>query len=261
MKIHLKWLMIAAVCAFSTCAFTTTAAAFLYTETYDNIPGGCPSGIIIASPYGVEYDFFAARAFERLLPLGIGVFGNGDEGLYLGNNDFMPNYAYPGAPYAPADDTTYLFNGYGCGYHHGSGTDYILDIYFTHGTTAVQSIDFASVPGSNAPSSSVWVEGYLNGNPVPIWTVSTSVGPDSLTTLPLGAAAVDRLVILRSGLEGRDTWYIMDNLVFDAQGEYGSYDWVPEPYGNGSGTPEPATIAMVGMALVGLAGIVRKRLF
>ena len=211
-----------------------------------------------ASPYGVTYDFYAGRAFIRLA--GYTVLGSGDDCFCWGNNNILPAPAgwshEPGTHYCDANTTNYLFNTYGRG-----NTGWDLGIDFAYSTT-VQSLDFGYASGSNAPTHAVWIDGYLGG--ALQWsTAPAAVAYGSLTTLGTPSAAVDRIEIWRDQNPAwpRVGWYTLDNLTFDATGEYGGYDWTTGETCKYASVmvPEPLTVLGVFAGLAGLGGYIRRR--
>ena len=245
-----------------------------YTETYDRRPGtdrpADPSDFaaIRGSPFGVRYDFYPQRASRRFAedPFYGMVVGTMDEAFYWGNNDQLHGpggYSCciaPGDLYCDADNTGYLFNGYGTGYRGADPltepTDFVMGITFTdpgsptgYLTRQVRSLKLGYAGGSNDPSAGVTVRGmrWLEGSGfVDVWGdgYSTSIvySPTNLTTLaiPDGALPVDRIEIDRLPCPiycprwhgHRDdwaAWYILDDLEFDVE------NWI----GDAGGTSAP----------------------
>lgn len=245
-------------------AASVPANAVAYVETYETPPPGTGFAAILESPNGLAYDWYAARAFPRLAPYPITVLGHGDEAFYWCNNVMCPAPAFglPGGVYS-SNTTNYLFNGYGSGYENWE-----LGINFTAGPTIVHSIDFGLANGSNAPSRTVNVIGYLAGDMV--WNRGRSITGN--VTLGLPAVAVDRIEIVRGQNDEPlfswvpSGWYTLDNLTYEIPGApTGTYVW--KQYGlselgdmNGA-VPEPATwLSMIlGFGLIGASARLRRR--
>jgi len=256
-----------------------TVWAMPYTETYETTPGGTGYAAILSSPNNLSYDAYHGRAHTRLAHPQVIVVGPGDEKFYWGNNDILPPPLYhePGDSYCEDNSTNYLFNGYGTGYFagdqlpdfpHGNPLvgDFVLGIDFNNGPTNVYGADFGYASGSNAPTHSVTVHGYLGG----VWqwaTPQTTVDFGDLTHLAIqgGFCAVDRIEIERTHnhTEPFDWipvgWYTMDNLEYEIDGPpIGDYEWEyytkKEYLGSlGSPVPVPATMVLFGSGLAGIA--------
>ena len=193
--------------------FWQSAAASVYTETYNVAPPSGQLDYLLSSPNGLTYDLYPGRALTRLAPYPVDVIGNGDEGFIWGNNSLLPGPAYglPGNTYSSLSGD-FLLNAYGSGV-----LGYTLGINFTNGPTEIFSMEFGTANGSNAPTTSVQVEGLLNGSVQ--WTVSTNITGN--VTLNTPSTSVNELLFFQQGNSVPQfsnlpvAWYTITNLTYE----------------------------------------------
>ncbi len=105
--------------------------------------------------------------------------------------------------------------------------------------------DFSSFAGSDAyqsySSTTVLIDAYDSGSNF-LGSCGATLSPSSYNFLTCNIANVSSLVFHNdSGTSGR--WWLMDDFTY-----------------NSSATPEPGTLVMFGSGIIGLAGILRRRI-